>query len=64
MHTFQKQGESLWVVGYYIIRNYDRRIMGGQYSAWVPISDHSSEEDAMMRVNYLNGGSGLWEGIT
>lgn len=52
MHTYKRtrDGDSyLWVVGYY------RPLFEGKVE-WVPLSDHSSELDAIQRVNMLNGG--------
>lgn len=40
--------ENLWTVGFY-----------KPDGKWEPESDHSSEEEAAARVNYLNGGRGL-----
>jgi len=68
MHTYKKQGEQ-WVVGYYILSNTEA---GGVYwasggpqfpqnyppavSTWQELSKHDSEQAAIDRVNYLNGG--------
>ena len=50
MHTYRKsKNEQLWTVGYW-----RREGQGGH--VWEPLSDHSSEWDAMCRVNFLNGG--------
>lgn len=40
------QSESLFVVGFY-----------DPQGQWQPESDHSSREEAALRVHYLNGGS-------
>lgn len=39
--------EPLWTVGYYDPTGY-----------WYAVSDHGSEDAAIRRVNYLNGGTG------
>lgn len=69
MHTYRKDGDK-WRVGYYTMEvNYNIAGggAGGMWSAtvhpppivstWQFLSEHDSEETAMDRVNYLNGGS-------
>ena len=58
MHTYRKSAnEQLWTVGYW--REFLVRGAGGSFTEhrWEPLSDHSSEVEAMERVNYLNGGA-------
>src|SRR5262245_27602878 len=54
MHTYRKDhGETTFVVGENILH---RDSMGEVYTHFVQLSSHDSEEEAMARVNYLNGG--------
>jgi hypothetical protein len=47
MHTYWKSENSpLWTVGYWVD------------GSWHPLSDHANEQEAMRRVNFLNGGNG------
>jgi hypothetical protein len=41
----KSRSERLWTVGFYTPQG-----------DWMPVSDHDSENDAMVRVHYLNGG--------
>jgi hypothetical protein len=54
MHTYRKtKDEPLWTVGYY---TQEVGRMGEPISAWMPMKDFNTEEEAACYVNYLNGG--------
>lgn len=61
MHTYRMISDVKFEVGYYApdhrFINEDRR-----YSAvatWTALSTHATEHSAIMRVNFLNGGSSI-----
>lgn len=56
MHTYRKSAnEELWTVGYW--RHRLRFSPSIEEIVWEALSDHPTEREAMLRVNFLNGGS-------
>ena len=71
MHTYRRLHDDSWLVGYYTMEaKHNTGAVGGTWlldgvpstppsvvSTWQFLSQHATEQEAMERVNFLNGGS-------